>query len=146
MNTPCLSSGAYSCRHTELTDNVFGCFSCTFAIKMNVFVARTFVHEWGHFRFGIFDEYSTVGYAKFKIKNGIAEDVMKCAKYMRGSIVNMHGTVCDFSNPRNILFGLDTCSFREDSDPGVKASMMFRSYMPQVSALQAGSDKCKNYN
>ena len=62
---------------------------------------------------------------------------MKCGKHMRGSIVETNGELCHF---RNDIFTGQTglvepwkCSFKEYSNPGVKASMMFRSYIPQVS-------------
>ena len=62
---------------------------------------------------------------------------MRCAKHMKYSIVNENWELCHFrNNTVTDQFGQaepEKCWFAEDRYPGVKASIMFLQYIPQVS-------------
>ncbi|KAI0208300.1 Calcium-activated chloride channel regulator 1 [Lamellibrachia satsuma] len=93
----------------------------------------TIVHEWGHLRWGLRDEYPVPGKDKFYHSDGAASAV-KCGKYMRGSIVDhVTGGECELVHAT----GLPTtsCYFKPHSDPYVHASLMFYHNVTEVTTF-----------
>ena len=101
------------------------------------FVARTIIHEWGHFRWGLFDEYPHGRYDSYYRggENHVEVIPLTCAKHMRGEFTSLEGELCDSKYMlREGPFETNKCHFVDNrKDPGVRASLMFRHYIPDVS-------------
>ena len=95
------------------------------------------MHEWGHLRYGLRDEYPVDGYPTFYRDSDREWTAVKCGKYMKGShIDSRHGGKCMLN--RNIARPPSTCYFEADpDDAGVEASIMFYHNVPGVSLSQA---------
>ena len=101
---------------------------------MCVLVGRTIVHEWGHFWWGLGDEYPVrkSGFKSFYFGSNRTIKAVKCGK-------NMNGRFMDRNTQKNCtvsrVTGLptSTCRFYEDkTNPGVSASLMFHHWIPKV--------------
>ena len=94
----------------------------------------TIVHEWGHLRWGLRDEYPVNGTDRFYHSDG-AVSAVKCGKYMKGSHVD-YVTRGECELNRTTGLPTHTCYFKPlHSDPGVKASLMFYHNVTEVTCL-----------
>ena len=94
------------------------------------------MHEWGHLRWGLQNEYPVDGEKKFYRDTDLEWTATKCGKYMKGTpIDSRHGGKCLLN--RNTIQPPDTCYFEADAiDAGVEASIMFYHNVPGVSLSQ----------
>ena len=93
---------------------------------------RTIVHEWGHLRWGLPDEYPIAGKETFYRDSENEVTAVKCGKHLRGKHVDYNtGLACTLDRTT----GLPTrsCYFQPDKyEPGVSASLMFSHKLSQV--------------
>ena len=98
--------------------------SLDFRINVCIVVGPSIVHEWGHLRWGLRDEYPVDGYPGFYRDSDREVAAVKCGKYMKGSHVDyITGDVCTLD--RTTGLPTRTCYFKPDIDAGVEASLMF---------------------
>ena len=92
----------------------------------------TIVHEWGHLRWGLRDEYPVNNYPGFYHGSNGKVTAVKCGKYMNGSHIDYrHGGECLLN--RTTGLPPSTCYFKADTDAGVEASIMFYHNVSSVS-------------
>ncbi|KAL5005622.1 hypothetical protein ScPMuIL_016780 [Solemya velum] len=92
---------------------------------------RLFVHEWGHLRWGLFDEFPAPGDPAFYFHDGRLEAV-RCNKNIRGRIHRRDDRGRCRINPRTGKISAD-CVFSPDaSETTARASMMYLNYLPTV--------------
>ncbi|KAL5005903.1 hypothetical protein ScPMuIL_017061 [Solemya velum] len=92
---------------------------------------KVFVHEWGHLRWGLFDEFPAPGDPAFYFHDGRLEAV-RCNKNVRGRIHRRDDRGRCRINPRTGKISAD-CVFSPDaSETTARASMMYLNYLPTV--------------
>jgi len=91
-----------------------------FKFNICILVGRTIVHEWGHYRWGLWDEYPVDKYPKvYEDDSGNMKGV-QCGKYMKGKV--------------HCVLEREGCTFEVDkSGAGVVASLMGDHRIPGVS-------------
>ncbi|KAK2180610.1 hypothetical protein NP493_436g02058 [Ridgeia piscesae] len=88
------------------------------------FPGPTIVHEWGHLRWGLRDEYPVDGYPGFYRDSDGEVTAVKCGKFMKGRHIDYrHGDICSLD--RSTGLPPSTCYFKADTVSGVEASIMF---------------------
>ena len=82
------------------------------------------MHEWGHLRWGLRDEYPVDGYPGFYRDSDGEVTAVKCGKFMKGRHIDYrHGDICSLD--RSTGLPPSTCYFKADTVSGVEASIMF---------------------
>ena len=90
------------------------------------------MHEWGHLRWGLRDEYPVDGYPGFYHDSDGEVTAVKCGKFMKGSHVDYNGDICSIDKSTGLP--TNTCYFKADTiDAGVEASIMFYHNVSSVS-------------
>ena len=84
-------------------------------------------------RWGLRDEYPVDGYPGFYRDSDREVTAVKCGKYLKGSPVDYQTKKeCTINSTTGLP--TSTCYFKvDDIDPGVKASLMFRHNVSEVS-------------
>ena len=101
---------------------------------INVAAGPTIVHEWGHLRWGLKDEYPIRGRPSFYPDTNRVVTAVKCGKHMVGDHVDyVTGGECDIDKTTDLP--TSTCYFRANPTPGVEASLMFYHNVTEVSVL-----------
>ena len=92
----------------------------------------TIVHEWGHLRWGLRDEYQVRDYPRFYRDSDDEVAAVKCGKYMNGEHVDyITNDPCTLDPDTGLP--TDTCYFKVNyNKPGVKASLMFQHNVTEV--------------
>ena len=90
------------------------------------------MHEWGHLRWGLRDEYPVPGRPSFYHSDGKVEAV-RCGKYMKGRHVDYNNTQGKCVVSETTGLPTNTCYFKPDQTSGVKASLMFYHNVTDVS-------------
>ncbi|KAI0230406.1 Calcium-activated chloride channel regulator 3A-1 [Lamellibrachia satsuma] len=98
------------------------------------FPGPTIVHEWGHLRWGLRDEYPVDDYPWFYHDSDHEVTAVKCGKYMKGSHVDYH-TKKECTINSTTKLPTRTCYFKPDNNPGVEASLMFYHNVTGVSTF-----------
>ncbi|KAK2175750.1 hypothetical protein NP493_711g03078 [Ridgeia piscesae] len=95
---------------------------------------RTIVQEWGHFWWGLGDEYPVrkSGFKSFYFGPNRTIKAVKCGKNMNGRFMDRNTKKnCNISSVTGLP--TSTCRFYEDkTNPGVSASLMFYHWIPKV--------------
>ncbi|KAK2180607.1 hypothetical protein NP493_436g02010 [Ridgeia piscesae] len=92
---------------------------------------RTIVHEWGHLRWGLRDEYPVDGYPQFYRDSDGKWAAVRCGKFMNGRLIGPRGEKCLIN--RNTIQPPSNCHFEADTfDAGVEASIMSYHNVPGV--------------
>ena len=97
----------------------------------DIFKGRTLVHEWGHLRWRLRDEYPVAGEERFYRDSNGGVEAVKCGKHMKGHAVDdVTGGTCTV----NSTTGLPTssCRYVADQTPVVVASLMFYHNLTEV--------------
>ncbi|XP_076809993.1 calcium-activated chloride channel regulator 3A-1-like [Clavelina lepadiformis] len=102
---------------------------------------KTMIHEWAHFRWGVFDESATEGYDPFYYASESQNpEATRCPVSLKGTnvvILNDNGTRdCQYNGDTNWL-PEDGCVFIVDSEQpeSLNASLMSHQYLDQVLAF-----------
>ena len=94
------------------------------------------MHEWGHLRWGLRDEYPVDGYPQFYRDSDGKWAAVRCGKFMNGRLIGPRGEKCLIN--RNTIQPLSNCHFEADTfDAGVEASIMSYHNVPGVSLSEA---------
>ncbi|KAI0208298.1 Calcium-activated chloride channel regulator 4A [Lamellibrachia satsuma] len=96
--------------------------------------SATIVHEWGHLRWGLRDEYPVPGKPRFYHSSENKVTAVKCGKHMIGSHVD-HVTRKECELLEDTGLPSHTCCFVPHSSPGVKASLMFFHNVTEVTTF-----------
>ncbi len=98
----------------------------------NYAAGPTIVHEWGHLRWGLRDEYPVPGRDRFYHGGDRVVTAVKCGKHMTGDHVDLKtGGTCDIDKATGLP--TNTCVFNAHLEPGVEASLMFYHNLTEVS-------------
>ena len=118
-------------RNQDVISNVTRFYS----IWNSYFTGPTIVHEWGHLRWGLWDEYPVFGGEKFHLNSNRHVSPVMCGKHMKGKLEDsVTGGNCTINS--STALPTDTCQFKPDKNfPGVTASMMCFHYISEVSVL-----------
>ncbi|XP_069823727.1 calcium-activated chloride channel regulator 1-like [Dendropsophus ebraccatus] len=93
---------------------------------------RVFVHEWAHFRWGVFDEYNSL--SPFYIDNGGNPEATRCPAGLPGVHRKEKCTEGDCQCNRDVDTGLyeDGCVFIPDKNAAAAQSIMYLQAVPSV--------------
>ncbi|XP_039272202.2 calcium-activated chloride channel regulator 1-like isoform X1 [Styela clava] len=93
---------------------------------------KAVVHEWGHYRWGVFDEYPVNDDQAFYLAALTGVEATRCPRAISGT----YQGVCNITNPLTFL-PYPTCSFEEDDlqPTGLKTSMMYKQFLDKVSTF-----------
>ena len=98
----------------------------------NYAAGPTIVHEWGHLRWGLKDEYPVTGRDSFYHDAAGEVTAVKCGKHMVGDHVDsVTGGQCDINSTTGLP--TSTCRFRPNPAQEVEASLMFYHNITEVS-------------
>ncbi|XP_070558064.1 calcium-activated chloride channel regulator 1-like [Ptychodera flava] len=95
--------------------------------------ARVLVHEWGHYRWGLFDEYSTSDDNHFYLNDKGHVAVTKCSSHVAGNALDVrNGKECN-KNPEAGILPDKYCRYYPDLQKNqATGSMMYMSFMETV--------------
>ena len=103
---------------------------CTI-LQWCVHLGRTLVHEWGHLRWGLRDEYPIAGEERFYVDSDNMVAAVRCGKHMKGTIIDADsGGTCTIDASTGLPNKM--CRFEVDASPGVIASLMFYHNVTEV--------------
>ncbi|XP_072276033.1 calcium-activated chloride channel regulator 1-like [Pyxicephalus adspersus] len=96
---------------------------------------RVFVHEWAHFRWGVFDEYNDI--APFYISSGLTIEATRCPAGLKGIYREEKCTSNSCECKPNIDTGLyeDNCAFLPDKIQTSKESIMYLQALNDVTVF-----------
>nr|XP_002739811.1 PREDICTED: calcium-activated chloride channel regulator 4-like [Saccoglossus kowalevskii] len=99
---------------------------------------KVIVHEWGHLRYGVYDEYpgGNTGAPYFYANSNGDIEATRCSTAVTGDMVNLNtGQPCAFVNN----YPEDDCYFYDDRNVATfTGSLMYRQYLPQKRRLRRG--------
>ncbi|XP_063065535.1 calcium-activated chloride channel regulator 1-like [Engraulis encrasicolus] len=105
--------------------------------------SKVFVHEWGHLRWGLYDEYSEE--QPFYLSSNTRVEATRCSKNMKGLLCFFDGGICHECKDHHYdqATGLPRdCVFIPSQDPSVKQSIMAFQNLDHVTEFC--SDKTHN--
>lgn len=93
---------------------------------------KRLIHEWAHLRYGVFDENGYLNDPKYPVfyRDGAQIFTNACVRNIRGTMVKLEGGPCDITEGNDI--DLKNCTFIPFDDNEVKASLMFKPYVPSI--------------
>lgn len=92
---------------------------------------RVIMHEWGHLRWGLFDEYPVKN--KFYQADGIWKPT-SCTENIKGRVVKGECNSTEYCNTDNTGIKMDKkCTFCPDVKQSINASLMSYSYLNKIS-------------
>ncbi|XP_033101841.1 calcium-activated chloride channel regulator 3A-1-like [Anneissia japonica] len=95
---------------------------------------KAFVHEWAHYRWGVFDEYAEDDMPQFYINSDGQAEAVRCVLNIPGSLRNPHTSgPCEYGSDG---LPLKDCRFfdnRESND--FAGSIMYKQYLPKVTTF-----------
>ncbi|XP_077978801.1 calcium-activated chloride channel regulator 3A-1-like [Glandiceps talaboti] len=95
--------------------------------------ARVLVHEWGHYRWGLFDEYSTSDDGHFYLNQNGHVEVTRCSKYVAGFSWNTRTDEKCNTKPESGVLPDKYCRFYPDLvNNKATGSFMYMSFLEQV--------------
>ncbi|XP_071943290.1 calcium-activated chloride channel regulator 1-like [Antedon mediterranea] len=92
---------------------------------------KAFVHEWAHFRWGVFDEYAEDDMPAFYIDSNGKAEAVRC-------VLDVTGTLRNIRTGGDCTYGTDglpdgDCRFVDDrSSTNYDGSLMYKQYLPKV--------------
>jgi Mg-chelatase subunit ChlD len=101
------------------------------------------VHEWGHLRWGVFDEYATTLETAYRSSLGGKTKATACSVDLanKGMVEDVSGNDCSASNLHH------TCQYHPPIHPSARGSIMFKQYIESVNTFcDDGSDKSTKHN
>ncbi|XP_077495401.1 calcium-activated chloride channel regulator 1-like isoform X2 [Amblyomma americanum] len=116
--------------------------------KRSINPAYVFVHEWAHFRYGVFDEYGSQGDSRYPLTychrekvrlNACSSKIAFVARTADGGTCSMHSN-CRFLNDCVVTF------YQPPKDNPVESSIMFMPYIANVSQFCDSSDGPRRHN
>ncbi|XP_077497503.1 calcium-activated chloride channel regulator 3A-1-like [Amblyomma americanum] len=121
-----------------------------FLATLDKSAAYVFVHEWAHFRYGVFDEYGSLNDSKFPFTYCRREDRSRtvvlnaCSSRIVLEMVN-NGKPCTIDTRCNILGNCNITIQQPTRDP-VESSIMFMPYVDKVSQFCEGMHGRRSHN
>lgn len=93
---------------------------------------KRLVHEWAHLRYGVFDENGYLNDRKYPVFYRDSGRIFTnaCVQNIRGTMMKLDGGPCDITEGNDIELG--NCTFIPFDDNEVKASLMFKPYVPSI--------------
>ncbi|XP_059142678.1 calcium-activated chloride channel regulator 1-like [Physella acuta] len=90
-------------------------------------LGRLFVHEWAHFRYGVFDEFAQRGEQQFYFSPASGrQEAVKCNRHLAGQVIrrisNESDVNCSSVNPQSGMYD-DGCFFQPVTSDGVNANV-----------------------
>ncbi|XP_072016163.1 calcium-activated chloride channel regulator 1-like isoform X2 [Amphiura filiformis] len=94
---------------------------------------RVLVHEWGHYRWGVFDEYPLPGMSHFYAASNGDIEAVRCVLAIPGVPATESGEACRYNNN-----GLPdaNCRFVDDRfADGYTGSLMYKQFLPRITTF-----------
>ncbi|XP_070557598.1 calcium-activated chloride channel regulator 1-like isoform X2 [Ptychodera flava] len=92
---------------------------------------KVIVHEWGHLRWGLFDEYPRSQNEHFYLNEDREVEATRCSLSVVGKEYDSKGKRCNI-NPKSGKWPKDDCRFEPISNNFAKGSYMFASFLASV--------------
>ncbi|XP_050030771.1 calcium-activated chloride channel regulator 1-like isoform X2 [Dermacentor andersoni] len=110
--------------------------------------AYVFVHEWAHYRYGVFDEYGSQDDNQYPLTycEGRAVKLNSCSEKIRFIPRQVSGGRCKF-NPKTCKFPKDCLiEFLQSPEDPVESSIMFMPYITNVSQFCDSDNGTRRHN
>ncbi|XP_077547780.1 calcium-activated chloride channel regulator 1-like [Haemaphysalis longicornis] len=117
------------------------------AARSNLHAAYVFVHEWAHFRYGVFDEYGSPSDSKYPLTYCIGEKVFlnACSRGIYFTARNANGGRCSVDGNCRIV-GDCTVEISQPARTPVESSIMFMPYVANASQFCDDNDEHRRHN
>ncbi|ELU05048.1 hypothetical protein CAPTEDRAFT_196478 [Capitella teleta] len=113
---------------THLTDGFF--LNDSIPLYMGA-LEKVLVHEWGHLRFGVFDEYPLSPNQNFYVTSAGMVESSRCSLANTGSIYTPSTGAAGCSETGSLPW--ESCEFKDDEITGTGyGSLMYRQFLPQI--------------
>ncbi|XP_066264270.1 calcium-activated chloride channel regulator 1-like [Branchiostoma lanceolatum] len=121
---------------------MIGAFTHVTPVSLGLTTAgRTLVHHWGHYRWGVFDEFATRKTNLFYQNHDGSHSPTLCTTHIRARFVDESGQECRPGDERTRV-----CHYEFESDTSAQASVMFHPELPSVTDFCDSDPSSPNYH